>query len=143
VNVRPRRAGEGAALRELARRSKAHWGYEAEVVRVWAKGLEYDGKDVWVAEEAGTAIGYATLAVQGERAELDELWVDPDWIGRGIGSELFRFLASRAAGLGARRLEWEAEPNAVGFYERVGGRYLRDSEPSEWGRILPVMGIDL
>jgi hypothetical protein len=25
----------------------------------------------------------------------------------------------------------------------MGARYLRDSGPSEWGRILPVMGIEL
>jgi hypothetical protein len=34
-------------------------------------------------------------------------------------------------------------PSAVGFYEKMGGRYLRDSAPSEWGRVLPVMGVDL
>ena len=35
------------------------------------------------------------------------------------------------------RMEWEAEPNALGFYERMGGRYLRDSDPrSKWGRTL-------
>jgi hypothetical protein len=37
----------------------------------------------------------------------------------------------------------EAEPNALGFYERMGGRYLRDSEPSAWGRVIPLMGVDL
>ena len=31
------------------------------------------------------------------------------------------------------RMEWEAEPNALGFYERMGGRYLRDSEPERMG----------
>jgi hypothetical protein len=37
---------------------------------------------------------------------------------------------------------WEAELNAVGFYERMGGRYLRE-QMGDWGRSLPVMGIDL
>ncbi len=48
------------------------------------------------------------------------------------------------AGAAARRhtLEWEAELNAVGFYERMGGRYLRE-QIGDWGRPLPVMGIDL
>ena len=32
----------------------------------------------------------------------------------------------------------EVDGTAVAF-----GRHLRDSRPSEWGRILPVMGIDL
>lgn len=33
---------------------------------------------------------------------------------------------------GAHVMDWEAEPNAAGFYERMGGRYLRD-EISGWG----------
>ena len=43
----------------------------------------------------------------------------------------------------ARRLEWEAEPNATGFYERMGGTYVRDSEVTEWGRVLEVLGVAL
>ena len=49
--------------------------------------------------------------------------------------------AEHARQLGAGGLEWEAEPNALGFYEKMGARYLRDST-SEWGRTLSVMGID-
>ncbi len=45
---------------------------------------------------------------------------------------MFRFVAERGRQLGASRLEWEAEPNAVGFYERMGGRYFRDGETSAW-----------
>ena len=44
--------------------------------------------------------------------------------------------------LGAKRLEWGAEPNSVGFYEKVGGRKLRD-EVTEWGRLAPWMGLEL
>lgn len=142
MRIRPARAGEEERLREVACAAKSHWGYEAERVREWAKSLEYVGKDVWVAD-VGEPVGYATLIVEGELGELDELWVEPNWIGRGIGSELFRFVAARAASFGAARLEWEADPNAVGFYERMGARKLHDSAPSEWGRILTVMGIDL
>jgi hypothetical protein len=39
-------------------------------------------------------------------------------------------------------MEWEGEPNAVGFYERMGGRRVR-TVTSEWGRELPVMAVDL
>jgi hypothetical protein len=40
-------------------------------------------------------------------------------------------------------MEWEAEPNAIGFYEKMGGRFVRDGEPSAWGRVNAVLGIDL
>jgi GNAT superfamily N-acetyltransferase len=74
---------------------------------------------------------------------LEDLWVTPEWFGKGVGSELFRHALERAEQIGATRLEWEAEPNAVGFYEKMGGVHLRDTEPNEWGRSLPVMGIDV
>jgi tRNA (cmo5U34)-methyltransferase len=40
-------------------------------------------------------------------------------------------------------VEWQAEPNSVGFYEKVGGRYLRYGEPTSWARVLPIVGLDL
>jgi hypothetical protein len=56
---------------------------------------------------------------------------------------MFEHVADRARELGARRLEWEAEPNAHGFYERMGATYVRDSEVTEWGRVLDVLGVEL
>ena len=61
---------------------------------------------------------------------------------RGTGSALFRHAAEGAAGLGATAMEWEAEPNALGFYARMGGRPVRTAT-SEWGRELSVMGVPL
>lgn len=100
-------------------------------------------KELYVAEVEGRAVAFAALLPKGDAWWLDDLWVEPQWIGKGIGSRLFHVCAQRASRLGATRLEWEAEPNAVGFYEKMGGRRLRDGEPSVWGRVNPVMGIEL
>ena len=141
--IRRARPAEASELSALALRSKAYWGYDAERVSAWAADLRYEGKDVHVVDADGLVAAYATLVLEGEKAELDELWVEPAWIGKGVGARLFQFVSNRAAALGAKRLEWEADPHAVGFYERMGGSYVRDGEPGEWGRILPVMAIDL
>jgi GNAT superfamily N-acetyltransferase len=143
VPIRPARPGEADRLREIAIAAKAHWGYDEQRVRAWGERLDFSPADVYVAEVDGQVAAFAAVVARGEVCELDHLWVDPPWIGRGLGARLFSFASGRAARSGARRLEWEAEPHAVGFYEKMGGRYLRDGEPSEWGRILPVMGIDL
>jgi GNAT superfamily N-acetyltransferase len=146
--IRPARPDEGERLREIAIAAKAHWGYPLDQVRDWAAQGDFTAaglraKEFYVAETDGRPVAFASLIPQGEVCVLDDLWVDPDAMGGGIGTQLFRFAAERARELGARMLEWEAEPHAVGFYKRMGGRHLRDSEPSEWGRILPVMGIDV
>ena len=96
-----------------------------------------------VAEMNGRVVGWTGLIPRGDVCWLDDLWIEPSSIGTGIGSRLFQHAAHVAEALGASRMEWEAEPNALGFYKRMGGRYVRDSEPSEWGRILQVMAVDL
>jgi GNAT superfamily N-acetyltransferase len=148
VIIRPGRADEGARLKEIAIAAKGHWGYEPEKVREWANQGDTTPQRlreliVFVADSAGNAVGWVSLIPKGEVGWLEDLWVDPDWMGKGVGSQLFRRAADEAGALGARRMEWEAEPNAVGFYEKMGGRYVRDSEQTEWGRILSVMGVEL
>jgi GNAT superfamily N-acetyltransferase len=147
ILIRPASSDEGEQLRRIAIAAKAHWGYDrGEVVR-WASQGDFSAqglraKEFFVAEIDASPVAFASL-IAGDVAVLDDLWVEPDAMGHGVGSALFRAVAARAAELGADSLEWEAEPHAGGFYERMGGRRLRDGPPSEWGRILPVMGIDL
>jgi GNAT superfamily N-acetyltransferase len=148
VRIRRARPSEGERLREIAIASKRHWGYELARVEEWAATSDYSApgiraKGVFVAESGGQVVAWAALVSKGEVIWLDDLWVAPEWIGRGVGSLLFRHAVENARRLGGSRLEWEAEPNAVGFYEKLGCQYLRESEPGAWGRSVPVMGIAL
>ena len=144
VTVRAARAADEERLRELTFESKAHWGYDRDFVRSWADGLAFPGdRDRWVAELDGEIVAWAALVPPaGGGAVLEDLWVDPAARGDGLGTQLFGVAAGRARELGANRLEWGAEPNAVGFYEKLGGHKLRD-HVSAWGRITPWMGLDL
>jgi GNAT superfamily N-acetyltransferase len=135
-------------LREIAIEAKAHWGYDRAQVEEWALAGDFEPESLrrrllYVAEVDGRAVGWAALIPGGEVGWLEDLWVEPAWIGRGLGRSLFERVAAEAKQRGARRLEWEAEPNALGFYERMGGEYVRDSEETEWGRVLQVLGLDL
>jgi GNAT superfamily N-acetyltransferase len=148
ASIRPALPDEGERLRQIAIDAKAHWGYDRDWVRSWAAQGDFSpealsSQPVLVAEAGGRAVAFAMLIPKGEVAWLDDLWVEPPWIGRGVGTRLFEAAAARARELGARRMEWEAELNAVGFYEKRGGRYLRDSEVTELGRVLPIMGLEL
>jgi N-acetylglutamate synthase-like GNAT family acetyltransferase len=142
--VRAARAADEERLRELTLESKAHWGYDRDFVRRWAEGLTFEGEQKrWVAEVEGEIVAWGSLIPPADGvAVLDDLWVDPVWMGHGLGARLFQLAADHARELGAQRLEWGAEPNAVGFYEKLGGRKLRD-HVTEWGRVAPWMGLDL
>jgi GNAT superfamily N-acetyltransferase len=99
-------------LREIAFSAKAHWGYDTEQVRAWADGIDFDdGRELIVEGD----VAWASIVPKGDVCVLEDLWVDPPAMGRGVGARLFRRAAERAREHGATLLEWEAEPNAVGF----------------------------
>ena len=135
-------------LRAIAVEAKAHWGYDRALVEEWARGGDFEPESlrarlVYVAEVEGAPVGWAALIPRGEVGWLEDLWVEPAWIGQGLGRALFEHVAAAARRRGARRLEWEAEPNAHGFYEHLGGAYVRESEETEWGRVLQVLAVEL
>ena len=139
---------EGERLREITAAAKGFWGYDGERVRAWAASLDLSperlaGAHAFVAEVDGVAVGWAEiLPPDGGVCVLEHLWVEPGQMRRGTGSQLFHRAAGCAAGLGATAMEWEAEPNALGFYARMGGRPVRTTT-SEWGRELAVMAVPL
>lgn len=127
------------SLREIAFAAKAHWGYDRDLCRSWADSIDLeDGREI-LAEDGA----WASVFVRGEVCWLEDLWVDPPAMGHGLGRRLFERAAALGSDRGCTRMEWEAEPNAVGFYQRMGASYIRDSEVSEWGRVLPVLGVSL
>jgi GNAT superfamily N-acetyltransferase len=147
--IRPARAGEGERLREVAIASKLHWGYDQERVYEWANGGDYSDDalariDVYVAELGGCVVAWGGVERKDEElCWLTDLWVVPESIGKGVGTALFARCTDRARELGTRRLAWEAEPNSVGFYEKVGARRTGAESLSSWGRPVPVMEIEL
>jgi GNAT superfamily N-acetyltransferase len=148
VTIRSPAAGEGGQLKEIAISSKGFWGYEPAKVREWADRGDFSPAQlskltVFVAEAEERAIGWISLEPRGQVWWLADLWIEPRWIGVGVGSLLFRHGVRKAQRAGATHIEWEAEPNSIGFYEKMGAKYLRDSDQTEWGRTLPVMGVEL
>ena len=121
---------------------------DAQLVRQWASSLDLSPDQlrqhhVHVVEAQARVVAWLAFIPKGDVCWLDDLWVEPAWIGRRIGTRLFEHAAEHARRMAARRMEWEAERNSIGFYERMGGRYLRDSHPGVWERINAVMGMDL
>jgi len=148
VCVRPAAVDEDERLREIAIAAKASWGYDLELVRKWAEMGDFSPagirqKQVFVASVGKNPVGWVAAIARGDVLWLDDLWVEPAWMGKDIGTLLFEHVVRLGRRSRATRMEWEAEPNAVAFYEKLGGRYLRDGELSAWGRVNPVMGLDL
>lgn len=79
---------------------------------------------VRVAVRDGGIVGFATTrAVEGV-LELDDLFVDPDWMRRGVGRDLIADALDVARLRGVTRVEVTANDHALDFYEQVG--FVRD-----------------
>jgi GNAT superfamily N-acetyltransferase len=135
-------------LDEITVAAKSHWGHDVRWVENWVAAGDFAvvavaRDEAWLVEVGRTIAGWSALQLRGEVAWLEDLWVDPPYMGRGVGRALFLDAAARAAAASARRVEWESDLDAVGFYERMGARQVRNSDVTGLGRILPIMALDL
>ena len=73
-----------------------------------------------VAEEDGSVVGFATWAGTAGTIELEDLFVDPGYVRRGIATALVNCIAEILRARGAKRLEVTANPHALEFYRAVG-----------------------
>jgi ribosomal protein S18 acetylase RimI-like enzyme len=84
-------------------------------VRGWIAGHLVPAIETWVADEAGRVVGMMAL----ESNSLDQLYVDPDRQGRGIGSRLVQLAKARRPD-GLELYTFQVNERARRFYERNG-----------------------
>ncbi len=146
--IRPASPEEAAALTQIAHEAKRHWGYPEHWIQHWQEDLTISSDfisnhQVYVAEREGEIIGFYALVVGDQRAELEHMWVAPKDIGTGVGKELFIHAMQIAAGENVSEFEISADPNAEGFYKRIGARGIVDvsSEIDGQPRRLPRLTV--
>ncbi len=79
-----------------------------------------EGRTIAAEDSSGSIVGFASYLISGDVIELEDLFVDPEWMGRGVGRRLVLAIAASARELGFDRLEVTANPHAMRFYERTG-----------------------
>ena len=130
MTIRRAAVEEASVLTTIALEAKRYWGYPEHWIKHWEADLTVSPEfirdnHVYVAEADGAVRGFYALCVSGEhKAELEHLWVTPDRIGTGIGKELFLDAMERAAALDVRDVELSTDPNAAGFYTRMGATQI-------------------
>jgi len=169
TNIRKAAPAEAAVLTQIAQDAKRHWGYPESWIEHWKENLTITAEfiaenEVYVtevgsrvesgpvplAEDGPAAIaneiaGFYAIVTCGQEAELEHMWVKPEHIGTGVGRDLFMHALETAAFLNAAALEISADPNAEGFYKRMGARRIGEvhSEIEGQPRTLPRLAIDL
>lgn len=152
MNVRIRLAyhTDSEILSHVALSAKAHWDYPERWMEIWKPQLTFapeyfEENESWVAEADEISIGFYTLQDKNGNAWIENLWVLPECIGQGIGKQLFLHAVELIRQRGYKTLHLEADPNAVGFYEKMGMYKIgeRQSEIEGQPRCLPIMEMTL
>ena len=149
IRLRRARADEADLLSELALRSKGHWGYDQAFLDACRAELtfrpeEISARFIVVAESADQVLGFYSVDGQPPVGELGNMWVEPDWIGTGLGRRLWEHAIREAGKVGFTTLHIGAEPAAEGFYRAMGAERIgatpSDSIP---GRTLPLLQVQV
>jgi lactoylglutathione lyase len=118
---------EASALEALQRRASDVWEDDRVHLAAHPDAIEpphqaiAEGRVRVAVDTSGGRLGFSVvLPVADGRCELDDLFVEPTSMGLGVGRVLVADAASRAAVAGAAHVDVIANPNALGFYERVG-----------------------
>ena len=89
----------------------------------------------------GNIVGFASWLEAGDGFEIEDLFVDPQWMRQGIGRALVLDLIAIARGRGSDRAEVTANQHALAFYENVGFVVYRE-DTTRFGPA-PRMRLDL
>lgn len=149
MRLRTPRLEELPELTELCLRSKAIWGYDESFIEACRPELTLTAADlgsplVQVAEDSGHPVGVAQILLDGNMAYLEKLFVEPGHVRARIGEALLEWAATTARSCGAAALIIESDPDAVGFYRRMGA--VDDGTApsgSIAGRVLPRLTLAL
>jgi GNAT superfamily N-acetyltransferase len=102
-------------MTRTAFRSKAHWGYDAAFTAACTAELTVTSAQIasdacLVACLGDRIAGFGDLNREAEGWMIDNLWIDPDFIGQGIGRQLLSALREEAGQLGAKILYVVSDP---------------------------------
>ncbi len=147
VRARP---GDADALPRITFAAKRHWGYPERWIERWRENLTISPEfirriETYAAVVEGKPVGFYALVGERREIELEHLWVLPECMRAGIGRALFDHAIRRAASLGAEVLVIESDPNAEGFYRRMGARHAGEiSYPMDGQkRTLPLLVVEV
>ena len=147
VALRRARPDEASTLTELALAAKGFWGYDQAFIESCRAELTISPDDVLrrryvVAELDGLVVGFYSVDGEPPVGELSNMWVRPSEIGSGLGRVMWQDAMAAAAAAGFEHLKIGADPNAEGFYRKMGAEPIGET-PSESipGRTLPLMRV--
>lgn len=157
ILIRPAIPQEADILTVLARKSNRIWEYPEAYHQKWDNELYMDPSHitrnmVYLAELAKEVIGYFSIVYMRVDCQLgsrfvnrgfwlENLFVLPEYMGKGVGSALLQHAKLLCRKQDIKKLYVFVEPYARGFYDRMGGQFIRQSPTEFIDRVIPVYSL--
>ena len=140
---------EADELTKVVIASKRHWGYPDEWIDLWKDDLlitaeTIKSRDFYVGRnEKEIVFVYSIGPLSEHKCELEDCWVAPQYIGQGYGMIIFEQLKTTLASLGCLTCLIISDPNAEGFYRKMGAVRVGERASKPEGRVLPLLEIEI
>ena len=146
MQIAPAKPEEAVALTTLTFAAKRSWGYPPAWMREWQEVLTVTpayiaAHRVYTARRDDTIVGWCGFQTVTGSTTLEHLWVAPSAMNSGVGRALFEQVEKLSVAAGATRIVIESDPNAEGFYRRMGAKTIGQISSSLRGqtRLIPKM----
>jgi len=145
--IRAAEKQDGPDISALAFRSKAYWGYDEGFMNACRAELTYSAEqiecqdfDFYICERNDRLVAFYGLSYSARpNAELEALFVEPAYIGRGVGKQLFVHAVAQCRGRTTEKMIIQADKFAAEFYTYMGAQLCGTRESgSIGGRQLPM-----
>ncbi len=149
MNIQKAKTEDHIRLTEITKKSKAHWGYSDEQMEKWNNNLtitrDYiEENPVFNLIDENQIIGYYSyLRLENNQVKLDNLFILPEYIGKGFGSFLMNDFLERMRNEKCQKIILDSEPNAEQFYKKIGFTKIGEFETSIKNRFMPIMEMKL
>ncbi|MEO8532679.1 MAG: GNAT family N-acetyltransferase [Flavobacterium sp.] len=149
MNIQEAKPEDNIQLTEITKKSKAYWGYSEEQILKWSNNLtitiEYiESNAVFKLIDKNEIVGYYSyLKEENHQVKLDNLFVLPEYIGKGFGTYLMKDFLERMRTENCQKIILDSEPNAEKFYRKIGFKKIGEFETSIKNRFMPIMEMNL
>lgn len=159
IIMRDALVSDSEILTQISFASKRHWNYPDQYFDSWKDELTITpayikNNRVYVAEANGRIVGYFSLVeiktdfwagkvFVSKGFWLEHIFVLPEYIGKSIGRKLIDVLKLKCSEININKVKIFSDPNAKGFYDKLGACYLGESPSSIEGRTVSLYELDI
>ncbi|TDW44345.1 putative N-acetyltransferase YhbS [Flavobacterium sp. 270] len=149
MNIQKAKPEDHIRLTEITKKSKAFWGYSEEQILAWDIQLTItsayiQNNPVFNLVEDNKIMGYYSYIIEeNNQVKLDNLFLLPEYIGKGLGIYLMNDFLQRMRNEKCKKIILDSEPNTEQFYQKLGFKKVGEFETSIKNRFMPIMEMNL